>query len=56
VLQIPIDRSRVRSLNMATAVGVVLFEAIHQLIVRNGEFFGWLPSSAENTSRASGAD
>lgn len=30
-LQIPLDRSRVRSLNLATTVGVALFEAIRQL-------------------------
>jgi tRNA (cytidine/uridine-2'-O-)-methyltransferase len=31
VLQIPIDRTRVRSLNLATTVGVALFEASRQL-------------------------
>lgn len=31
VLRVPIDRSRVRSLNLATTVGVALFEAIRQL-------------------------
>lgn len=31
VLKIPIDRSRVRSLNLSTAVGIVLFEALRQL-------------------------
>ena len=31
VLKIPIDNSRVRSLNLATTVGVALFEAIRQL-------------------------
>ena len=31
VVKIPIDRSRVRSLNLATSVGVALFEAIRQL-------------------------
>lgn len=31
ILKIPIDRSRVRSLNLATSVGVVLFEALRQL-------------------------
>jgi tRNA (cytidine/uridine-2'-O-)-methyltransferase len=30
-LKIPIDKSRVRSLNLATTVGVALFEAIRQL-------------------------
>jgi tRNA (cytidine/uridine-2'-O-)-methyltransferase len=31
ILQIPIDRSRVRSLNLATSVGAALFEALRQL-------------------------
>ena len=31
VLKVPIDRSRVRSLNLSTTVGVALFEAIRQL-------------------------
>jgi tRNA (cytidine/uridine-2'-O-)-methyltransferase len=31
LLAIPIDRSRVRSLNLATTVGAALFEAIRQL-------------------------
>jgi tRNA (cytidine/uridine-2'-O-)-methyltransferase len=31
ILKIPIDRSRVRSLNLATSVGIVLFEAVRQL-------------------------
>lgn len=31
VLNIPIDRSRVRSLNLATTVGVALFEALRQI-------------------------
>ena len=31
VLKVPIDRSRVRSLNLATTVGVALFEALRQL-------------------------
>ena len=34
VVQIPIDRSRVRSLNLATTVGVALFEAIRQTMAR----------------------
>lgn len=34
VLHIPIDRSQVRSLNLATSVGVALFEAMRQLMVR----------------------
>ena len=36
VLQIPLDRDRVRSLNLATTVGVALFEALRQLTVRCG--------------------
>lgn len=31
VVQIPIDRVRVRSLNLATSVGIALFEALRQL-------------------------
>lgn len=31
IVQIPIDRSRVRSLNLATSVGAALFEALRQL-------------------------
>jgi tRNA (cytidine/uridine-2'-O-)-methyltransferase len=31
VVKIPIDRTRVRSLNLATSVGVALFEALRQL-------------------------
>jgi len=31
MLKIPIDRSRVRSLNLATTVGVALFEALRQI-------------------------
>ncbi len=34
VLNIPIDRSRVRSLNLATTVGVALFEALRQIAVQ----------------------
>jgi tRNA (cytidine/uridine-2'-O-)-methyltransferase len=34
VVKIPIDRSRVRSLNLATTVGVALFEAVRQTMVR----------------------
>jgi tRNA (cytidine/uridine-2'-O-)-methyltransferase len=45
-LCIPIDRSRVRSLNMATTVGVVLFEAIRQIRLRGGKSFGWFPAPA----------
>lgn len=33
VLYVPIDRSRVRSLNLATTVGAALFEAMRQLIL-----------------------
>jgi tRNA (cytidine/uridine-2'-O-)-methyltransferase len=31
VVKVPIDRSRVRSLNLATTVGIALFEALRQL-------------------------
>jgi tRNA (cytidine/uridine-2'-O-)-methyltransferase len=30
VLRVPIDRARVRSLNLATTVGIALFEALRQ--------------------------
>jgi tRNA (cytidine/uridine-2'-O-)-methyltransferase len=43
VLCIPIDRSRVRSLNMATAVAVVLFEATRQLTLYQNKSFSWFP-------------
>ncbi|GLI34025.1 tRNA (cytidine(34)-2'-O)-methyltransferase [Desulforhabdus amnigena] len=36
VLKIPLDRTRVRSLNLATTVGVALFEALRQLAVHDG--------------------
>jgi len=39
VLKIPIDRSRVRSLNLATTVGVALFEAIRQLTLYHRQSF-----------------
>lgn len=39
VLQIPIDRSKVRSLNLSTSVGIVLFEALRQLHVGGMEIF-----------------
>jgi tRNA (cytidine/uridine-2'-O-)-methyltransferase len=35
VVKIPIDRSKVRSLNLSTTVGVALFEAIRQMAARN---------------------
>jgi len=37
ILKIPIDRSRVRSLNLATSVGVVVFEALRQLGITQQE-------------------
>lgn len=39
VVTIPIDRSRVRSLNLSTAVGVALFEAFRQLHGKGGPVF-----------------
>lgn len=39
VLKIPIDRSRVRSLNLSTTVGVALFEAIRQLRLSGEQSF-----------------
>lgn len=39
VLRVPLDRGRVRSLNLATTVGVVLYEAIRQLTRRDGHGF-----------------
>lgn len=38
VIKIPIDSSRVRSLNLSTSVGIALFEAIRQLSAQNCEF------------------
>ena len=35
VLKIPIDRARVRSLNLSTTVGVALFEALRQLNIHS---------------------
>jgi len=43
ILKIPMDRSRVRSLNLATSVGVALFEAIRQLAVEADEEVPVLP-------------
>lgn len=37
ILKIPIDRSRVRSLNLATSVGIALFEALRQLAISHQE-------------------
>lgn len=34
-LRLPIDRTRVRSLNLATTVGIVLFEALRQLNIHS---------------------
>jgi len=36
VLRIPVDATRVRSLNLSTSVGIVLFEALRQLTSQNG--------------------
>lgn len=47
VLRIPIDRSRVRSLNMATTVAIVLFEAVRQLTLCSDTSFGWFLSQTE---------
>lgn len=33
ILQIPVDRTRVRSLNLSSAVGIVLFEALRQSVM-----------------------
>jgi len=41
MIKIPIDRSRVRSLNLATTVGVALFEALRQTMARR---YNLLPS------------
>ncbi len=38
VVKIPIDSSRVRSLNLSTSVGIALFEAIRQLSAQNSDF------------------
>ncbi len=39
VLRVPLDRSRVRSLNLATTVGVVLYETIRQLALADRHGF-----------------
>jgi len=55
-LFIPIDRSRVRSINMASAVNVVLFEAMRQLAPSLGVAFEWFPPSEhENFNACDGA-
>ncbi|MEN6484692.1 MAG: tRNA (cytidine(34)-2'-O)-methyltransferase [Syntrophobacteraceae bacterium] len=38
VLQIPLDKNRVRCLNLATTVGIALFEALRQLNLCNRTF------------------
>jgi tRNA (cytidine/uridine-2'-O-)-methyltransferase len=55
IVQIPIDRSRVRSLNLATSVGAALFEAIRQLAFYRQEpvFSRW--SGFENRSKPGGS-
>ncbi len=46
VLKIPINRARVRSLNLATSVGVVLYEALRQLTLQNEiSFYSFSPQS-----------
>ena len=56
VLQIPLDRNRVRSLNLATTVGVALFEALRQLTVHGEVFrlFGKFLSGAGGCRPAAG--
>jgi tRNA (cytidine/uridine-2'-O-)-methyltransferase len=53
-LCVPIDRCRVRSLNMAATVTVVLYEAIRQLTIYRNESFDWFPSppTLENCKEA----
>jgi tRNA (cytidine/uridine-2'-O-)-methyltransferase len=48
MLNIPIDRSRVRSLNMAASAAIILFEAMRQLRLHHDESFNWLPYSSGN--------
>lgn len=43
MVKIPIDRSRVRSLNLATSVGVALFEAIRQMTMRRRDLLPLFP-------------
>jgi tRNA (cytidine/uridine-2'-O-)-methyltransferase len=38
ILRVPVDHSRVRSLNLATTVGVVLFEVLRQFAVSESHF------------------
>jgi tRNA (cytidine/uridine-2'-O-)-methyltransferase len=50
IVQIPIDRSRVRSLNLATSVGAALFEALRQLARFSQEpVFSSLPGVGERS-------
>ncbi|MBP8644758.1 MAG: tRNA (cytidine(34)-2'-O)-methyltransferase [Syntrophobacteraceae bacterium] len=46
LLRVPMDRTRVRSLNLSTTVGVALYEAIRQL--RSRSLFDFAPLSNRN--------
>ena len=51
VLKIPIDRARVRSLNLSTTVGVALFEALRQMNVHfQMRFHSRVPAPEEGAS------
>jgi tRNA (cytidine/uridine-2'-O-)-methyltransferase len=55
IVQIPIDRSRVRSLNLATSVGAALFEALRQLtFCRQEGAFSGLPGTGGTNSSEKG--
>jgi len=55
IVQIPIDRSRVRSLNLATSVGAALFEALRQLtFCSQEEAFSGLPETGGTKSPKEG--
>jgi tRNA (cytidine/uridine-2'-O-)-methyltransferase len=54
ILQIPIDRSRVRSLNLATSVGAALFEALRQLACSREEPVFSCSPGLEGRSEAEG--
>jgi tRNA (cytidine/uridine-2'-O-)-methyltransferase len=55
ILKIPIDRSRVRSLNLATSVGIALFEALRQLAMRRQEHVFSCSSGLGDSSELEGS-
>ena len=55
ILKIPIDRSRVRSLNLATSVGIALFEALRQLAIPRQERVFSCSSGLGDSSESKGS-